>query len=360
MKHLRKFSLLESNQILSTEQIEFLNECTNGSWSINPETGLVDIEGDFNCYDMRLKSLQGVRFGSVTGSFYCNNNQLVTLEGAPQEVGGNFYCYYNQLVSLEGAPEKVGKSFYCNFNRLVSLEGVPKEIGRDFYCGNNRLVTLEAAPKEIAGNFYCDHNLLVSLEGAPKEVGGDFNCSRNQLVTLEGAPQEVGGYFSCNSNRLVTLEGAPKEVGADFYCNDNQLVTLEGAPQEVTGYFHCNHNQLVSLEGAPKKIGVVFNCPENPVSVESLQLIWNLMKEGNEYSTALLLALSQITNLEDKKLLYDGMDPMSLFKKELGNRTFAPYLDILKDLNIPIPQFSNEEQELMKKLSKGYQILQRK
>ena len=28
----------------------------------------------------------------VGGSFWCNGNQLTTLEGAPKEVGGHFYC----------------------------------------------------------------------------------------------------------------------------------------------------------------------------------------------------------------------------------------------------------------------------
>ena len=276
MKHLRKFSLLESDQTLSTEQIAFLNKHVQGSWSINPETGLVDVDGHFHCNNLELKSFHGIRFGEVTGDFYCNDNQLVTLEGGPEKVGGDFSCSRNQLVSLEGAPEKIDKDFYCNRNQLVTLEG---------------------GPKKIAGNFY---------------------CGRNQLVTLEGAPEKVGGDFYCHSNRLVSLEGAPKECGGDFYCQGN------------------------------------------PVSEESLLAIWEFMKEGNEYSTALLLAFSQITKPEDKKLLFKGMDLMNLFKKELANRTFAPYLAILKDLNISISQFSNEEIELINKLSKGYQILQRK
>ena len=31
----------------------------------------------------------------VNGSFWCNNNQLTSLEGSPEKVGGDFYCYNN-------------------------------------------------------------------------------------------------------------------------------------------------------------------------------------------------------------------------------------------------------------------------
>ena len=276
MKHIKKFSLLEAQQILAPKQIRFLDRYTNGTWKLNPETGLVDIDGSFDCNNKGLKSLQGVRFGNVTGDFNCRGNQLVSLEGAPREVSGDFSCSFNQLVFLEGAP---------------------KEVGGDFNCGSNR---------------------LVSLEGAPQEVSGGFYCSGNQLVSLEGSPQKVGGVLYCDSNQLVSLEGAPQEVGGDFYCR------------------------------------------WNPVSNASLFTIWGFMKAGNGYEISLLLAYRSITNKTDKKLLYKGIDPLAIIKKELGNKTIAPYLTILKELNIPIFQFSNDEQVLINKLSRAHHILQRK
>ena len=69
----------------------------------------------------------------VKGEFYCTNNSLTSLEGAPEKVGGSFYCYNNSLTSLEGAPKKVGRDFYCDHNSLTSLEGLPKEIGGNLW-----------------------------------------------------------------------------------------------------------------------------------------------------------------------------------------------------------------------------------
>ncbi|MBQ7632849.1 MAG: hypothetical protein IJS88_01885, partial [Alphaproteobacteria bacterium] len=107
---------------------------------------------------------------------------------------------------------------------------------------NNQLTSLQGAPQEVGGSFRCENNQLTSLEGAPQKVGGYFSCQNNQLTSLQGAPQEVGGSFLCNNNQLTSLEGAPQEVGGHFLCQNNQLTSLQGAPQEVGGKIKVDIN----------------------------------------------------------------------------------------------------------------------
>ena len=156
MRHLKKFSLFESTQNLTPEQVEFLNKCTKGTWSINPSTGLVDVEGDFDCSLEELKNFKGVKFGRVSGSFDCSQNSLQTLEGAPQTVGMDFSCSSNSLRNLEGAPQTVGGGFRCFRNSLRSLKGGPKTVGGYFGCSRNPLWSLEGAPQVVGGNFTSD------------------------------------------------------------------------------------------------------------------------------------------------------------------------------------------------------------
>ena len=66
MKHLQTFRVFESTQDLTPGQVKFLNSYTEGTWSLNPSTGLVDVKGDFDCSGKRFKSLEGIRFGVVT------------------------------------------------------------------------------------------------------------------------------------------------------------------------------------------------------------------------------------------------------------------------------------------------------
>ena len=133
MRHIKTFSLFESVQILTPEQKNFLDKYTKGGpWSLNPSTGLVDLQGDFDCAREGLNDLLGIRFGKAPWNFYCNGNSLTSLEGAPQTVGGDFFCNDNRLTSLSGAPETVGGDFYCDNNKLTSLEGAPQTVGGEF------------------------------------------------------------------------------------------------------------------------------------------------------------------------------------------------------------------------------------
>jgi hypothetical protein len=235
MRHIKAFDqLFESQQVLTQMQKDWLDECMakmaanrisriGGSWSVNPQTGLVDIDGDFWVPRKSLTDFRGVRFGRVSGFFNCSSNNLTSLEGAPQEVGGVFYCNGNQLTSLEGAPQQVEWDFDCSGNQLTSLDGAPQRIGE---------------------NFNCSYNSLTSLEGGPLILGGFYNCARNSLTSLEGAPQRIGENFSCADNQLISLEGGPRIVGGFFNCSDNSLTSLEGAPQSVGGGLHFDGNTL--------------------------------------------------------------------------------------------------------------------
>jgi hypothetical protein len=194
MRHLKGYNqLFESQQELTQEQRDWLDGCTKGKWQghlqgkwqVNPQTGLVDVEGDFDCSDQGLIDFKGVRFGEVSRDFNCFRNSLTSLEGAPQSVGGDFDCSRNKLTSLKGAPQSVGVDFDCSHNRLTSLEG---------------------APQKARGYFACGHNMLTSLKGAPQQVRFDFNLSHNQLTSLEGAPRYVGGYLHCSGNP-ISVEG---------------------------------------------------------------------------------------------------------------------------------------------------------
>ena len=156
MIYLRRFD--ESKQDIDS----ICHEYGIKNYTINDD-GTIDVNDDVNITSMSLTKL-ALRFRNVNGGFYCANNRLITLEGAPQSVGGGFSCSNNRLITLEGAPQSVGGVFYCTNNRLVTLEGAPQSVGRDFYCDRNQLTTLEGAPQSVGGGFYCTNNQLVNLE----------------------------------------------------------------------------------------------------------------------------------------------------------------------------------------------------
>ncbi len=195
MKHIKTFSIFESSQGLIPEQEEFLNECTEGTWRVNPE-GLVDIEGRFSCSGKGLKDLKGIKFGRVTGDFICSSNSLKTLEGAPQVVGGHFYCTYNSLETLEGAPRKVDGRFFCQDNPLQSLEGAPETIRGEFQSnelsvpeGQWSISTLVTMFLESSGVEKDLLGTLVSPEALQRRIDENPERAAIELKSIVGLPE---------------------------------------------------------------------------------------------------------------------------------------------------------------------------
>jgi len=98
-------------------------------------------------------------------NFYCNNNNLTSLKGAPSSVAGDFGCSNNNLTSLKGAPSSVGGNFWCTNNSLTSLNGAPSLVGSNFYCYRNNLTSLKDINKQLKkmnGTFYAHVNPITS------------------------------------------------------------------------------------------------------------------------------------------------------------------------------------------------------
>jgi len=303
MKHLVSFRIYESKtpSVLTKKQEDFLNDYTQGTWSVNPTTGLVDIQGSFSMSggkNNKFKSFLGIKFGNVIGQFFCSENELQSLEGAPQKVDGVFDCSVNQIQSLVGAPREVGGGFDCSRNKLRSLKGAPLKVGQ---------------------YFNCSFNDLISLEGAPQKVNGVFDCCHNQLQSLAGAPEEVNGYygeFQCwgNLSYLESLEGAPKKINKKFHCDQFQLGDWKSGKWNLEGWVEVLEN------GSKEAKKLILTLPY-------LQPDWlNMELQQDPGKTVHLLAScwkdlpedmkSKIkipSGYEDEFTLFSGFDELGLF-----------------------------------------------
>ena len=146
----------------------WLDKMNINNYTINKD-GTVDVKRSVDIFGRRLTEIP-VKFNKVGGDFYCDNNKLTSLEGAPEKVGGGFYCDNNKLTSLEGAPKEVGGSFWCNNNKLTSLEGAPEIVSGNFHCQNNDLTSLDGAPQTVSGNFHCHNNKVQFTEEDVRKV----------------------------------------------------------------------------------------------------------------------------------------------------------------------------------------------
>jgi hypothetical protein len=131
--------------------------------------GALVVAGDIDLAGRNLRQLPDLTSVIVNGNFFCNNNQLSSLKGAPTSVGGSFICDDNRLTSLEHAPTSVGGDFFCRHNELTSLKGATPAVGGSFICGHNQLADLDGSPTKFK-KLYSDLGAFAAWEDVPEKL----------------------------------------------------------------------------------------------------------------------------------------------------------------------------------------------
>ena len=146
---------------LTPAQITFLNRvCGKGKWSINADTGFIDVNGTVNLPHKDHVGNIDVKFGFITGSFNMGWCEYGSLVFSPNRISEDFICSGNTLTSLVNGPQYVGRTYECDGNDLISLVGAPQYVGGDFKCWNNKLTTLDYLPEHIGGSIDCFDEFL--------------------------------------------------------------------------------------------------------------------------------------------------------------------------------------------------------
>jgi hypothetical protein len=203
----------ESYNNLEDLDLGRFSEKINKSLLISNSDGTYDYKGSLYFQYMNIKSLTEIpiKLRKVIADFYCTSNELISLEGAPLEVGGDFHCDYNDLISFKGSPKKIGLDFWCNHNQIISFQYAPLEVGGDFYCTQNNLISLQYAPSTVGEDFICLKNKLVSLQYAPSKIGGRLNCWSNYLLSKKHS-SAVKGNFDPDPNPFSVTDGVIETV----------------------------------------------------------------------------------------------------------------------------------------------------
>jgi len=134
------------------------NKCSKQpTYSVRPDE-VIDVDGSVDLREMGIQKLP-VRFGKVTGNFFCASDDLTTCDGMPEEVGKDCLLDYNELASFVGVPHRVGQTFTCNGNPVTTLEGLPEFVGLHMYM--NELPNI----KSLQGFHKIVKNIGTSNDG---------------------------------------------------------------------------------------------------------------------------------------------------------------------------------------------------
>lgn len=97
------------------------------AWWVDPETGLVNVGGNFILKDGWKEGLLGIKFGKIGGYFNVVGAGLEDASELPREIGTHLNAGGNKFRTMEGIG-LVKKTISVENNLLVSLEGLTKDL----------------------------------------------------------------------------------------------------------------------------------------------------------------------------------------------------------------------------------------
>jgi len=91
----------------------WLNTMDVKNYTINPDL-TIDVKGDVHLAQKNLIEFpEYIKFNTVSGNFWCDDNEVESFKGFPLEIGGSFSCTNNQIKSFEGKPKIIkGNIFF--------------------------------------------------------------------------------------------------------------------------------------------------------------------------------------------------------------------------------------------------------
>jgi hypothetical protein len=198
MKHIRSFGVFENQNSLTQEQTDFLNGEFGDKWTLNPSTGLVDVDifQPERYYFVSKSKPEGIRYGVFKGKYfrYDNKNTSLDLVGLPREIIGDFSFICSQDVdSLKGLPEIVSGNLYIDIeyrgNKIGSLEGLPKKIGGNLNIKGD-IKSLKGLHTNIEGRVYIDVEDIHVIRVSKSELISPWYWVSIMLQKYNNIPKE--------------------------------------------------------------------------------------------------------------------------------------------------------------------------
>lgn len=227
----------KSNNYYLTDDIELkLSDTFNGKIKYNFKDS---IDHTITASDIKLTSLEGFPTKYVY-SLNIENNNLTSLKSCTKGIQETFDCSNNGLTSLEGGPESAA-DYYCHDNYLKNLIGAPKRCFNFDASDNMYLTSLEGCPEELDDLALINCTRLESLEYCPKNLG-ILNLEGSGIYSLQEIAEHNIRHIDIEKSKVTKLEH-------DFFIRvRNHKTTKESYYKEFVEYLNFNAESISNEE----------------------------------------------------------------------------------------------------------------
>ena len=312
-----------------------------------------------------ISDLTGIEAFTGLNIFYCEGNQLTSLDLSNNIVLTVLNCSTNVLTSLNLSQNTALEYLECGLNQLTSLDVSGATALTDLYCDINQLTSLDVSNNTALTHLSCWINQLTNLDlrngnntasyiytqnnpnlfcinvddpvwsatnwtgidpwssfsyscGAPQTYVPDDNFEQ-ALITLGYDNVLDDSVITANINTVTNLDISSINIYdltgiEDFtaltslHCGGNQLTTLDVNYNTALTHLHCGANQLIMIDISNNTNLTTLSCVGNQLT--SLDLSQNVNLDTLNCNGNLLTSLDLNYNTAISELSVGFNNPM--------------------------------------------------
>ncbi len=203
---------------------------------------------DVNVSESELTSLKGIEYFTSLQRFFCENNQISSVNISNNIELTNIDISHNLLEELDVTKNTKILYLYCDVNKLTSLNVSNNTELIGLSCYGNELEELDVTKNTKLKSLDCRDNSLTSLDVTKNLKLERLDCFWNDLVSLDVTNNTELTSLECAGNTFSSLDVSKNTKLQSLWCNAMDLTFLDISNNtELTGLC-CTNNELTSLD----------------------------------------------------------------------------------------------------------------
>lgn len=200
-----------------------------------------------------ISDLTGIEDFVSLKYFWCDQNNLTTLDFSKNIALTNLECQINKLTSLNITKNVNLESVWCHENKLVFVDFSNNINLQTIECDTNEMTSIDLSKNINLKTLITSRNPLNNLDVSNNINLVQIYCSSNRLMNLDISKNTKLVYFRCDTNYLTQLDASKNIALKQFSCKDNLLTSLNlkngyNTNFDVSFFLYCSFLQNPDLK----------------------------------------------------------------------------------------------------------------
>lgn len=199
-----------------------------------------------------ISDLTGIEDFVSLQYFWCDQNNLTTLDFSKNIALTNLECQINKLTSLNITKNVNLEVVWCHENKLKNVDFSNNINLQTIECDTNEMTSIDLSKNIKLKTLITSRNPLNNLDVSNNINLVQIYCSSNGLRNLDISKNTKLVYFRCDTNYLTLLDASKNIALKQFSCKENLLTSLNlkngyNTNFDVSFFLYCSFLQNPDL-----------------------------------------------------------------------------------------------------------------